>query len=61
MPNTCSKFKELQAELGVTNVTLSSLLGVSVATIEKRRSGKVKISKEVFIAMKALTGDNNGK
>lgn len=45
------KFKELQKELGATNSALSSFLGVSVATIEKRRAGKVKIAKETIMAM----------
>lgn len=49
-------FKKLQSEMGVSNSALSSLLGVSVATIEKRRSGKVKISREVILAMKYLMG-----
>ena len=56
--NNTDKFKELQKEMGATNSTLSSLLGVSVATIEKRRAGKVKIANETIMAMKWLRGKN---
>lgn len=47
-------FKTMQRELGASNSALSCLLGVSIATIEKRRSGKVRIAQEVFIAMRHL-------
>lgn len=44
----------LQGELGVSNGTLSRLLGVSVSTIVKRRAGKVSVSIEVILAMQHL-------
>lgn len=50
-------FKEIQESMGVTNSALSALLGVSVATIEKRRAGSVGISDEVIYAMKYLRGE----
>ncbi|AUR95849.1 hypothetical protein NVP1213O_73, partial [Vibrio phage 1.213.O._10N.222.54.F10] len=52
--NNTEAFKQLQKDMGATNSALSSLLGVSVATIEKRRAGKVSIANEVIIAMKYL-------
>lgn len=58
--NNQELFKKLQGEMGASNSALSSLLGVSVATIEKRRAGRVKISDEVILAMKYLRGGNHG-
>ena len=58
--NKTETFKRLQKEMGASNSALSSMLGVSVATIEKRRAGRVKIADEVIIAMKYLKGDRNG-
>lgn len=44
----------MQKQLGATNSALSRMLGVSLATIEKRRSGSVKIPREVHLAMQHL-------
>ena len=49
-------FRRLQKSKGATNSALALSLGVSLATIEKRRAGKVGISKEVIMAMKYLRG-----
>ena len=54
--NNTEAFKQLQKEMGVSNDALSRLLGVSVATIEKRRAGKVRIAEETIMAMKYLRG-----
>lgn len=57
MANNTELFKSLQKEIGASNSAISSLLGVSLATIEKRRSGKVKIADEVILAMIQLKGE----
>lgn len=49
-------FKQVQKDMGVSNDALSRLLGVSLATIEKRRSGAVKVTKETMMAMAYLKG-----
>ena len=56
--NNTEAFKQLQKELGATNSALSSLLGVSLGTIEKRRAGKVKVADETIMAMRYLRGNH---
>lgn len=58
MNSNLEMFRQLQKEMGVSNGALSQLLGVSVATIEKRRAGKVRIADEVIAAMLYLRGEN---
>lgn len=57
--NNVEIFKSLQKEIGASNSALSRALGVSVATVEKRRAGKVSISDEVILAMFYLRGKRN--
>lgn len=45
------KFKEMQGKAGLSNEACAALLGVSVSTIEKRRSGAVRIASETFMAL----------
>ena len=45
------KFKAMQAKAGLSNEACAALLGVSVSTIEKRRSGAVRIASETFMAL----------
>lgn len=45
------KFKAMQEKAGLSNEACSALLGVSVSTIEKRRSGAVRIASETFMAL----------
>ena len=60
MDSNLELFRQIQQEMGVSNSALSKLLGVSVATVEKRRAGKVRIADEVIAAMLYFRSERNG-
>lgn len=45
------KFKVMQVKAGLSNEACAALLGVSVSTIEKRRSGAVRVANESIMAL----------
>ena len=48
---TASEFIKKQKDAGLDNKSCASVLGVSLSTIEKRRSGAVKVVSETFMAL----------
>ena len=46
-----SEFKAMQDKAGLCNEACASVLGVSVSTIEKRRSGAVRVANESIMAL----------
>ena len=48
---TSSDFISKQGEAGLDNKSCAFVLGVSLSTIEKRRSGAVRVARETLMAL----------
>lgn len=47
-------FSALQAKIGCTNIWLADMLGIAPEHVSRLRSGKVKMSRPIELAMLAL-------
>ena len=56
---TSSQFKEIQKKLGLTNVAMANVLGVSLQSVEKWRSGARPITKAMEKLIEFVNKENS--